>query len=73
MVGQLYLCKRYEGQDEPDVRTISVEFFIHLYNNNELPEPEDMIVTCSEEDMSMALYGEEGVPLDARPLNGEKV
>ena len=55
MVKQLYYVKDTKAE-EADVRTISVELFIHLYNNNDLPEPEDMIVTCSEEDMSMALY-----------------
>lgn len=73
MVNQLYVCKRYEGEEEPDVRTISVEFFIHLYNNDELPSPDDMIVMCSEEDMSLALYGEKDVPLDSKPLNGEGI
>ena len=52
---------------------MSVELFVALYNNGELPDPEYLIVTCSEEDMSKALYYEEGVPLDAEPMNGKSL
>lgn len=73
MVKQLYLCPKYEEGEEPKVKVMSVELFVALYNNGELPDPEYLIVTCSEEDMSKALYYEEGVPLDAEPMNGKSL
>jgi|TARA_B100000085_G_C18470197_1_gene482728 hypothetical protein len=73
MVEQLYLCPKYKEGEEPNVRVMSVELFVALYNNGELPDPKHLIVTCSEEDMSKALYYEEGVPLDAEPMNGERL
>tara|TARA_R100000988_G_C3859057_1_gene98427 strand:+ start:205 stop:438 length:234 start_codon:yes stop_codon:yes gene_type:complete len=70
MVGQLYLCPKYKGDEEPNIKVISVELFVHLYNNDELPDPEYLIVTTSIKDMAEAIYGDPEVPLDWTPLNG---
>ena len=40
-VAQLYVCPKYEEGQEPDVRVISVELFVSLYNNGALPDPYD--------------------------------
>jgi|TARA_Y100000015_G_C2358580_1_gene74147 hypothetical protein len=73
MVGQLYLCPKYKGNEEPKVKVISVELFVHLYNIGELPDPENLIVTTSIKDMAEAIYGDPDVPLDWKPLNGGKI
>tara|TARA_Y100000114_G_scaffold153776_1_gene174468 strand:- start:1650 stop:1871 length:222 start_codon:yes stop_codon:yes gene_type:complete len=73
MVNQLYLCPKYKEGEEPDVRVISVELFVNLYNNGELPDPEYLIVTTSLKDMAESLYGDRDVPLDSKPLNGEGI
>ena len=73
MGGQLYLCPRYKEGEEPDVRAMSVELFVNLYNNKELPDPEHVIVTTSLEDMAEALYGDRDVPVDWKALNGERL
>lgn len=73
MVNQLYLCPKYEEGEEPDVRVISVELFVNLYNNGELPDHEYLIVTTSLKDMAESLYGDRDVPVDWKPLNGKNV
>tara|TARA_B100001248_G_C27336286_1_gene433986 strand:- start:556 stop:783 length:228 start_codon:yes stop_codon:yes gene_type:complete len=73
MIGQLYLCPKYKGTEEPNVKVISVELFVHLYNNNELPPPEDLIVTTSIKDMADCIYGDPDVTIDYKPLNGGKI
>ena len=73
MIGQLYLCPKYKGNEEPKVKVISVELFVHLYNIGELPDPENLIVTTSIKDMAEAIYGDPDVPLDWKPLNGGKI
>ena len=72
-VAQLYLCPKYKEDEEPNVKVISVELFVHLYNNKELPDPEHLIVTTSIKDMAEAIYGDPEVPLDWTPLNGGKI
>ena len=73
MVEQLYLCPKYKEGEEPNVRVMSVELFVGLYNNGELPDPEYLIVTTSLKDMANCLYGDEDVTIDTKPMNGEKL
>tara|TARA_Y100001937_G_scaffold14798_1_gene20102 strand:- start:3718 stop:3963 length:246 start_codon:yes stop_codon:yes gene_type:complete len=70
-VAQLYVCPKYEEGQEPDVRVISVELFVSLYNNGELPDPEYLIVTTSLKDMAESIYGDRDVTIDTKPLNME--
>ena len=70
-VAQLYLCPKYKEGEEPNVRVMSVELFVALYNNGELPDPEYLIVTTSLKDMAESIYGDRDVTIDTKPLNME--
>lgn len=72
-VAQLYLCPKYKEGEEPNVRVMSVELFVALYNNGELPDPEYLIVTTSLKDMADCLYGDRDVTIDTKPMNGESL